>query len=103
MIPKLIYYGAGTVIAVAIAASLIKKKPSGKFVMTGKVLSAPKTYVVAPGDKSDTIAARFGVTYADIQKANGKAFVPVKPGNIWKLPAGVADMGPRPGANGMVP
>ncbi len=105
---KFVYYGLAGGLALVIAASLIKKKPSGKLLVTGKVLSGPKTYVTAQGDLSMPVISRFGVKQADVVAANKlpsyrelNAKI-ATPGSIIQIPAGGADKGPGKFAAGTV-
>lgn len=94
----LAWYGLGGLAVAITAAALIKRKPS-KFkrddvmmIGPGKALSGPRVYLRASGDNPSMVAARFGVKPQSLKVV----------GNQYFLPAGVADMGPRPGAQGVV-
>lgn len=104
---KLVWYGVGALAVGVAAAALIKKKPArlanGEPVMMigpGGARS-PKIYQAVKGDKPSVIAARFGTTQQALSKVNGTMMYLARSSAI-KLPPGVADMGPRPGAQGKV-
>lgn len=93
-----VYYGLGGVAIAIAAAALIKRKPKFRrddtmmLVGPGKALSGPRVYVSATGDNPRSIAARFGIKSQSLMSRGNKYF----------LPAGLADMGPRAGAQGIV-
>jgi LysM domain-containing protein len=63
-------------------------------------------YTFAKGDQASAVAARFGVTVGDIQKANGTTTLRMvapdgSPTSIY-LPMGVSDKGASMGAMGKV-
>lgn len=104
----LVLYGAVGGVALAIAAAaLIKRKPKAfeveqkMLIGPGRALAGPRIYLAKKGDAPTAVAARFGLGYQALVRANdGRP--PLIGTSIVKLPAGVADMGPRTGAQGTV-
>lgn len=91
------WYALGGLGVAVTAAALIKRKPKYRrddtmLIGPGKRLSGPKVYLSTQGDNPSSIAARFGI--------KPQSFKVV--GNKYYLPSGVADMGPRTGAQGVV-
>ncbi len=103
-------YGIGGGVAVLAFMVLVKKKKPATSMITGAprkmaLPGSPTQYNAAPGDKPTAIAARFGIPenrFMDLIKANDGKPILMSGRTLVKLPPGVADLGPRQGAQGTV-
>lgn len=95
---NLVLYGLGGLGAVVLFAAVTKRRPK-------RLIGPAKLYVVAPGDKTEAVAARFGISTQAFLKANvnnkAQKRTLLLPGTVKMLPAGSRDFGPVSGARGV--
>lgn len=108
---KTVYlYGIGGTVAVLGFLVLVKKKKPATAMMRGpgstpKLPGGSMRYNAAPGDNPLAVAARFGVPenqFMRMIQANGGKPILMRNSQNFPLPPGVADLGPRQGAQGTV-